>query len=525
MPRLPILIALSLFLFSAFLLACGSSAAPAEPSAPPTATPAPTPTPVPIQVSALELYQEWDSNQVAAEAKYKDQWVLVTGKISNIAEAGSGYDVKLRTEDFSLTEIVCKVDASQVDTVLALQEGQYIAIHGVLEGQGFVDIVVQNCAVQDVQESIAAAEPQAPTAPPEPNPTDTPDLTPAPTGAPEPAATREPTPTTEPTPTPEPTATPEPTPLPPGSAVDNPVPSGSVLKGADGTEVVVTGIVDDAWELIQAGNKFADPPQEGNRYYLISLSAAYVLGNGSVEVAYNDFSLVGDHRIVYSPFFDGCSGIPARLESELYLGGKSQGNICFEVPADESAFILIHQPEYGAPQRFLSLDPLQVGSFSDLTEAVVEPDPAALAMPAGMTLDNPVEIGGAMPGVNGSEVVVAGIVSDAWSLIQEESPSADPPQEGNRYYLITVGFSYVSGAETLEVDRFDFRLVGSNRLVYHPYEADCSGTPDRIEGELFPGGQTQGNICFEVPQSETGFILIYQPEAIEVASRSFLRLE
>lgn len=541
MPRLPILIALSLFLFSALLLACGSRAAPADPAAPPTATPAPTPTPVPIQVSALELYQAWESNQVAAEAKYKDQWVLVTGKISNIAEASGGYDVKLGTEDFSLTEIVCKVDASQVDTVLSLQEGQYIAIHGVLEGQGFVDIVVQNCAVRDVQESIAlaqeepaaAAEPQAPTASPEPNPIDTPDPTPEPTGASEPAAPREPTPTPQPTPTPEPTATPEPTPtpLPPGSAVDNPIPAGSVLNGSDGTAVVVTGIVADAWELIQAENYLNDPPSEGNRFYMITVGVAYRADTASAEISSTDFGLIGDNRVVYDPFESSCGAfpvIPDGIGGELYPGGKTEGNICFETPVDEGNFILIYQPEIGAARTYLRVDPEQVSLISDLAAAIPAPNPENLALPAGMTLDNPVAVGGVLSGTDGTEITSSNIVRDAWPLLQAENPLNDPPGEGNRFYMVTVEFSYLSGSETIEASALNFSLIGENRSVYDTWDDSCGSfpvIPNGLEGELFPGGKTQGNICFEVPQSETGFILIYQPEILAVASRRFLRLE
>ncbi len=651
MPRLPILIALSLFLFSAFLLACGGSAAPADPAVPPTATPAPTPTPVPIQVSAVELYQAWDTNQVAAEAKYKDQWVLVTGKIADIAEASSGYDVKLTTDD-SWTRIVCKVDAGQVDTVLALQEGQYIAIHGLLEGKGFSDIVVENCTVRDVQEvaapaqeepAAAAAEPQAPTAPQVSNPADTLDPTPAPTDAPEPGATREPTPTPEPTPSPlpitiaeyaiwcggqeligpsltgektnkevielidsrlteaggivfpdelgdyhkartdalvaikgylsteppdqpfnflsligvvilvsppveqaekglsietrsvlvdagcipeesTPEPTPEPTPLPPGFTLDNAVAAGSSLLGADGAEILITGVAEDAWYLIQAENQYNDPPQAGNRFYMLAVAVANNSGSDSIEFNYVPFSLIGSNRKVYD-FQSRCGSIPNPLEGELYPGGKIQGNICFEVAADDSEFILIHQSESwdDATRRFVSIYPLNLRSLADLMATTPEPDPAALAMPAGMTLDNPAEVGGVLPGSNDLETVAVSITGDAWPLIQAENQFNDPPQDGNRFYMVTVAVTNASGSDSIEVGYLPFSLIGSNLKVYN-YQNRCGSIPDALEGELFPGGKTQGNLCFEVPQSETGFILIYQPE-YETESRRFLRLE
>ena len=144
-------------------------------------------------------------------------------------------------------------------------------------------------------------------------------------------------------------------------------------------------------------------------------------------------------------------------------------------------------------------------------------------MPAGTTLDNPAEIGGALPGANGVETAVVAINGDAWPLIQAEASYNDPPQAGNRFYLVTVAVTNAGGSDSIDVDDGDFRLIGSNRTVYN-YESDCGTIPDELEGELFPGGKTQGNLCFETPQSETGFILIYQPE-YDAESRRFLRLE
>lgn len=545
MPRLTVLLALSLFLFSALLLACGGSSAPADPTAPAataTPTPVPTPTPAPLSVSAKELRLAYEGNKVAADAKYKDQWVLVSGTISSIAEAGGGYDVKLETDEFlSLTAIVCKVAADEVDTVLALNTGQYIAIRGILEGKGFSDIVVQNCTVQDAPQSAApspdepaAARAETQTQPTAPAPT-APAAVPETPAEPVAPAAAEPTASPEPTPAPEPTATPEPTPtptpLPPGSAVDNPAAAGSVLNGVDGTEVVVTGIVNDAWELIQAENLLNDPPSSGNRFFMITVGVAYPTDSASVEISDTDFGLIGDNRVVYDPFASSCGSFPVlpnKIEGELYPGGKIEGNICFAVPADEENFILIYQPELGATRTYLRVDPEQLSSLADLTATVPAPNPDALAMPAGMTLENPVPVGGALSGVDGTETRATDIVPDAWPLLQAENPFNDPPDAGNIFYMVAVEFSYLSGNETLAASNLNFSLIGDSRVVYDPWDDSCGSfpvIPNALEGELFPGGKTQGNICFEAPQSETGFILIYQSNVLEVASRRFLRLE
>lgn len=110
----------------------------------------PIPTPTPITVSAGELYQAYESNQVAATLKYEGKTALVDGAISSITEAGSKYDIKLVTEEaFSFASVVCKVDRSHLNAVLSLSEGQYITVKGRIKGQSIIDIVVENCSIQD----------------------------------------------------------------------------------------------------------------------------------------------------------------------------------------------------------------------------------------------------------------------------------------------------------------------------------------------------------------------------------------
>ena len=430
MPRLSVLLALSLFLFSALLLACGGSSAPADPAAPAaTTTPTPVPMPTPVEPAA------------------------------------------------------------------ALVEPQ-------------------------TQPTAPAATPEIPAQPVPPVTLES-VATPEPTPAPEPTVTPEPTPIPDPTTTPEPTPTP--TPLPPGFTLDNAVAAGGALNGADGTEILIAGALEDAWELVQAENQFNDPPQEGNRFYMLALAVGYA-GAAPTDVGYSDFLLIGANRVAYD-YDNDCGVIPDRLEVEFYPGGKTRGHLCFEVAAEDGDFILIHQPDSwdDATRRFLSIYPLNLGSVADLTVTIPEPDPAALAMPAGMTLDNPVEIGGALPGSNGVETVAVAINGDAWPLLQAENPFNDPPGAGNRFYMVTVAVTNAAGSDSIDVDDSDFRLIGSNRTVYD-YDSGCGVTPDELEGELFPGGKTRGNICFEVGQSESGFILIYQPE-YDAESRRFLRLE
>ena len=120
------------------------------PAPTPTFTPVPTPTPIPLEVTAEEIYREYHSNEVAAKAKYAGQTALISGSISSVTEAGGGYDVKLETDEvFSVMEIVCKVDKSHVDSVVALSEGQQVVIFGKIKGKGLFDVEVTECTVRE----------------------------------------------------------------------------------------------------------------------------------------------------------------------------------------------------------------------------------------------------------------------------------------------------------------------------------------------------------------------------------------
>ena len=80
----------------------------------------------------------------------RGQTALISGSISSVTEAGGGYDVKLETDEvFSVMEIVCEVDKSHVDSVVALSEGQQVVIFGKIKGKGLFDVEVTECTVRE----------------------------------------------------------------------------------------------------------------------------------------------------------------------------------------------------------------------------------------------------------------------------------------------------------------------------------------------------------------------------------------
>ena len=114
-----------LILMSFGLLACGDGSSPSSGASNPAATLAPTP----IRISAEALQSEKQSNEVAWENKYNDNIALITGTIYSITDAGNKYDVKLETDNFTVS-VVCKVDKADESIVLSLQQGQTVSALG-----------------------------------------------------------------------------------------------------------------------------------------------------------------------------------------------------------------------------------------------------------------------------------------------------------------------------------------------------------------------------------------------------------
>ena len=115
------------------------------------------------------------------------------------------------------------------------------------------------------------------------------------------------------------------------------------------------------------------------------------------------------------------------------------------------------------------------------------------------------------------------ITADPWSLILAENQFNDPPEQGNRFFMVRVEVANPSDAlQAVDVGYRDFEIIGDGRVVY-TYSDRCGIIPDEFDREIFPGGRAEGNVCFEIPITERGLILIYKPEYSE-DSRRFLRI-
>lgn len=101
-------------------------------------------TPTPEKISARELADNFDANQVAAEAKWSGKLIEFSAKITNITDSGLSF-AEVASKDFSLAQISCKIKDKQ--QLMSLKNGQTVTVQGVVGKQTIGVIDISDCEV------------------------------------------------------------------------------------------------------------------------------------------------------------------------------------------------------------------------------------------------------------------------------------------------------------------------------------------------------------------------------------------
>lgn len=102
------------------------------------------PSPSPMKITARELADSFDENQVAAEAEWKDKFVEFSATISNITDTGISFS-NIGTKEFSFTQVNCRVEDK--NQLLKIKNGQTVTVRGVVGTQTVGVIEVKQCTI------------------------------------------------------------------------------------------------------------------------------------------------------------------------------------------------------------------------------------------------------------------------------------------------------------------------------------------------------------------------------------------
>ncbi len=148
----------------------------------------------------------------------------------------------------------------------------------------------------------------------------------------------------------------------PGSSRNNPAERGQSVRTPDGLEITILAVNLNAWTVVQAENQFNDPPAPGNRMILVRVRVTNIsTGDETVTVSEGDLSLTGSRNVIYDTFSESssCGVVPEALQGEMFPGGSAEGNVCFQVPADETGPVIVVDPLFSfetGNRRYLALD-------------------------------------------------------------------------------------------------------------------------------------------------------------------------
>jgi hypothetical protein len=164
-------------------------------------------------------------------------------------------------------------------------------------------------------------------------------------------------------------------------------------------------------------------------------------------------------------------------------------------------------------------------SFSTDTDDDDNDEPAATG--PGSSRDEPVPLGDSID-VESLRYTIQNVNLDANLETVSEFPST--PAAGRRVVLARILAEHIGedGDESVQVYESDFSLTGSNNVLYDSFddETSCGFLDESLGGEMFPGGEVDGYVCFQVPEDETDLLLVVEPSfSFNDEGRRFLALE
>ncbi len=104
----------------------------------------PTPAPVAEKINVDKLADDFDANQVAAEATWKGKLVEFSAKVTNITDSGISF-ANIGSKDFSLVQISCRIKDKQ--QLLTIKNGQTVTVQGIVGKQTIGVIDVSDCEI------------------------------------------------------------------------------------------------------------------------------------------------------------------------------------------------------------------------------------------------------------------------------------------------------------------------------------------------------------------------------------------
>lgn len=308
------------------------------------------------------------------------------------------------------------------------------------------------------------------------------------------------------------------------STRSDPAPFGTAVMVGDWS-VRVSRVQFTADSVVLATNQFNDPPPTGYQFVMALLDATY-LGPETGTLTWDTaFKVVGRSNRAFDQYDPGCGVVPRDLSNvpEAHPGGRLTANACWAVPESDIASLVMFSDtqvgQYQGRQFFALSDPGSVRT----SVAVANHQPSATRAQvadaraaAGRDIrtggrHNPVPLGQSKA-VGDWTIRVRSVTPDATNLVLAENMFNDFPARRHQFVLVLLDARLSGDASDSQTfwSEMSLKVLGPRALAYDQSQADCGVIPDDINNapEVFPVGRIQGNVCWEMRQSEADSLLL-----------------
>ena len=99
-----------------------------QPQQPPQRVAVPTaPTTPDVTITAMQLWKDYDANEVAADNKYKGKWLLVSGEVDSVTKDFSGWPYIILKSPNLIMRTPVRFSSDQTTFAAGLQKGQTVS--------------------------------------------------------------------------------------------------------------------------------------------------------------------------------------------------------------------------------------------------------------------------------------------------------------------------------------------------------------------------------------------------------------
>jgi len=259
----------------------------------------------------------------------------------------------------------------------------------------------------------------------------------------------------------------------------------------------------EAWEMMQAANRFNDAPYEGVEYLLVKLRVTSTHDDADEhEIYVTDFQVTGEARLSYF----GSGQVPPKpiLDYKIRSGETVEGWASYFITQGEGNLLLMfsHIDESDpANIRFIEIDE---GARVETDAALADIAPNRL----GVDENEPAKVGQTLITEDWEVTVLEferGV--DAQARLSEISEFNPTPEPNLEFVLVKVRVRYIGQTPGHRLDGSSFATLSGGEKIDAPYV-----TPPKpaLNARFFPGGESAGWVAMQARRNQP-VTLVFEP--------------